>query len=38
VWAFNARLVVTLPQNGTYWIFANAFEQGETGDYQLRAF
>jgi serine protease Do len=34
---FNAKLVVTLPEDGIYVILANAFEQGESGDYILRA-
>ncbi len=34
---FNARLEVTLPEDGIYLLFANAFEQGETGEYQLKA-
>ncbi|WP_231510453.1 S1C family serine protease [Fischerella sp. PCC 9605] len=35
---FNARLVVTLPEGGTYVVLANAFERGESGEYSLRAF
>jgi serine protease Do len=35
---FNSRLVVTLPQTGVYQVYAHAFERGETGEYQLRAF
>jgi serine protease Do len=34
---FNARLVVTLPEDGAYYVIANAFEQGESGEYSLKA-
>lgn len=34
---FNARLVVTLPEDGAYYIIANAFERGESGEYNLKA-
>lgn len=34
---FNARIVITLPANGTYLIVANSSEKGETGNYSLRA-
>lgn len=34
---FNARLVVTLPEDGVYLVLANAYEVGETGNYKLRA-
>lgn len=32
----NARLVATLPANGTYTILANSYAAGESGDYELR--
>lgn len=32
----NARLMVTLPERGTYTILANTFQAGERGTYQLR--
>jgi S1-C subfamily serine protease len=32
----NARLVVTLPVNGTYTILANSYAAGESGNYELR--
>lgn len=35
---FNSRIVATLPSDGTYLVIANAFERGESGEYQLRAF
>lgn len=31
----NARLEVTLPDNGTYTLLANSYEAGQTGNYQL---
>ena len=34
---FNAKLVATLPANGTYVVIANAFERGEAGEYSLNA-
>jgi len=34
---FNAKLVATLPADGVYIVFANAFSPGETGDYTLQA-
>ncbi|MBO3463351.1 trypsin-like peptidase domain-containing protein [Aetokthonos hydrillicola Thurmond2011] len=34
---FNARLTVTLPENGIYYLIANTFEAGESGNYSLRA-
>ncbi|WP_375501369.1 trypsin-like peptidase domain-containing protein [uncultured Nostoc sp.] len=34
---FNARLTVTLPENGIYYLLANTFEAGESGSYSLRA-
>ncbi|NMG09151.1 trypsin-like peptidase domain-containing protein [Brasilonema sp. UFV-L1] len=34
---FNARLTVTLPENGIYYLLANTFEGGESGSYRLRA-
>jgi serine protease Do len=34
---FNARLTVTLPENGVYYLIANTFEAGESGNYSLRA-
>jgi S1-C subfamily serine protease len=33
----NSRIVAVLPDNGTYTIFANTYEAGETGRYNLRA-
>lgn len=33
---FNARLSVTLPQDGTYYLLAYTFEAGESGKYQLK--
>ena len=33
---FNAKIVVTLPENGTYIIIARS-SQGELGSYSLRA-
>ncbi len=32
----NARLMITLPDSGTYTIFANTFQAGDRGAYQLR--
>jgi S1-C subfamily serine protease len=32
----DARIVVTLPANGTYTILANSYGAGEVGDYRLR--
>jgi len=32
----NARLVTTLPANGTYTILANSYAAGESGNYELR--
>ncbi|MDB9526598.1 trypsin-like peptidase domain-containing protein [Oscillatoria sp. CS-180] len=32
----NARLEITLPQDGSYIIIANSFAQGEQGSYDLR--
>ena len=34
---FNSKLVVTLPKDGIYVVFANAFTVGESGNYNLRA-
>lgn len=34
---FNATLSATLPEDGIYFIFANTFEAGESGNYSLRA-
>ena len=34
---FNSRLTVTLPENGIYYVLANTFEAGESGNYSLRA-
>jgi serine protease Do len=34
---FNAKLTVTLPENGIYYLLANTFEGGESGSYRLRA-
>lgn len=34
---FNSKLVATLPKDGVYLVLANAFETGESGDYQIRA-
>ncbi|MBD2777428.1 trypsin-like peptidase domain-containing protein [Iningainema tapete] len=34
---FNAKLTVTLPDNGIYYVLANTFEAGESGNYSLRA-
>lgn len=34
---FNARLTVTLPEDGVYYLLANTFEAGESGTYSLRA-
>ncbi|NJM21717.1 MAG: trypsin-like serine protease [Richelia sp. SM1_7_0] len=34
---FNARLTVTLPEDGVYYLMANTFEGGESGNYSLRA-
>ncbi|MFG6104693.1 trypsin-like peptidase domain-containing protein [Leptothoe sp. EHU-05/26/07-4] len=31
----NARLDITLPANGTYFVFANSYGASEQGDYQL---
>ena len=33
----NARIVATLPVDGTYLLMANSFEAGQAGAYQLRA-
>ena len=33
---FNARVVVTLPKDGTYIAIANAYEAAESGSYSLR--
>ncbi|MDJ0557150.1 MAG: trypsin-like peptidase domain-containing protein [Microcoleaceae cyanobacterium MO_207.B10] len=32
----NARIVITLPENGTYKLLANSYEAGESGDYKLK--
>ncbi|NEQ71759.1 MAG: trypsin-like serine protease [Okeania sp. SIO2C9] len=32
----NARIVITLPENGTYKLLANSYEAGESGEYQLK--
>ncbi|MFN6564617.1 MAG: trypsin-like peptidase domain-containing protein [Nostoc sp. ChiSLP01] len=34
---FNARLTLTLPEDGIYYLLANTFEAGESGSYNLRA-
>ncbi len=34
---FNSKLVATLPEDGIYLVFANTFEVGELGEYNLRA-
>ena len=34
---FNSKLVATLPEDGMYVLLANAFEVGESGNYNLRA-
>jgi serine protease Do len=34
---FNAKLTVTLPENGVYYLLANTFAGGESGSYSLRA-
>ncbi|MBW4595614.1 MAG: trypsin-like peptidase domain-containing protein [Brasilonema angustatum HA4187-MV1] len=34
---FNAKLTVTLPENGIYYLLANTFEAGESGSYRLQA-
>jgi len=34
---FNARITTTLPSDGVYFVLASAFEQGETGRYQIQA-
>ena len=34
---FNAKLTVTLPEDGIYYLLANTFEGGESGSYRLRA-
>ncbi|MCF2145292.1 trypsin-like peptidase domain-containing protein [Desmonostoc muscorum LEGE 12446] len=34
---FNARLTITLPEDGIYYLLANTFEAGESGSYSLRA-
>lgn len=34
---FNAKIVATLPKNGTYIVLANSFEGGESGKFKLRA-
>jgi hypothetical protein len=33
---FNAKIVTTLPANGTYTVIARSKEAGETGAYTLR--
>ncbi len=33
----NARIVLTLPSNGTYVLLANSYSEGESGTYTLRA-
>ncbi|NES76163.1 MAG: trypsin-like serine protease [Okeania sp. SIO1H6] len=32
----NARIVITLPENGTYKLLANSYEAGESGEYRLK--
>ncbi len=32
----NARIIVTLPQDGTYTFLANTYEAGQSGEYQLK--
>ena len=32
----NARIIVTLPEDGTYKLLANSYEAGESGDYKLK--
>ena len=34
---FNARLSVTLPEDGVYYVLANVYEQEESGEYSIRA-
>ncbi len=34
---FNAKLSVFLPEDGIYFVFANTFEVGETGNYSLQS-
>lgn len=32
----NARIVITLPEDGTYKLLANSYEAGESGEYKLK--
>ena len=32
----NARIIITLPEDGTYKLLANSYEAGESGDYELK--
>lgn len=32
----NARIIITLPEDGTYKLLANSYEAGESGEYQLK--
>ncbi|MGK7918621.1 MAG: trypsin-like peptidase domain-containing protein [Trichodesmium sp.] len=32
----NARIIITLPEDGTYKLLANSYEAGESGNYQLK--
>ena len=32
----NARIVITLPENGTYKLLANSYEAGDSGEYKLK--
>ncbi len=34
---FNAKLTATLPEDGIYYVFANVYEQKESGEYSIRA-
>ena len=32
----NARIIITLPEDGIYKLLANSYEAGESGEYQLK--
>ena len=32
----NARIVITLPEDGTYKLLANSYKAGESGEYELK--
>ncbi|NEQ40526.1 MAG: tetratricopeptide repeat protein [Okeania sp. SIO3I5] len=32
----NARIIITLPEDGTYKLLANSYEAGESGEYELK--